>query len=205
MRFYDGKDPKEILGGYESRPINKFQDSDSDYLFVVKKYLDGRSDGSYENKSILKELDDKLLELAKKRDEETFVDTRFAFDKDLMIFLLTAPVAIAGAMTGVWTIFVIAGLISLHYGSKLPKELSKLNELKKYRLYISMMDELAKDENKNILDVIEFEKLYQVPLSINTLDRYSYGDMKVLKKELKRRNDEKEKIHTGFQFEIGKQ
>lgn len=203
MKFYDGKEPYDVLGNYEIHPTSIHQDNNNGIQYFKEIYLDGHTIGGFNDKSYAKELDSKLLDLAKKRDEETFSDVRFQFDKDLMIFLLTAPVAIASAMASVGVLFIIAGSISLYFASKLPKDKWKLNELKKYRLYISMMDELAKTENINILDAIEFERIWQIPLSINTIDRYSYRDMKVLKKELKRKNNKKEKSDAGFQFESG--
>lgn len=66
--------------------------------------------------------------------------------------------------------------------------LAKLKELKKFRLYYSIKDELNKLENQDITKIIEAESIYRDPINIGTLDNFSFSEIKLLKKELKRRN-----------------
>jgi len=61
-----------------------------------------------------------------------------------------------------------------------------VNDLKKYKMYLEMVGDGSYLENPNVLDVIEHERIYQIPLTINNLDKYSYGDIKVLYKDYKK-------------------
>ena len=52
-----------------------------------------------------------------------------------------------------------------------------------------MREELKKPENRDILDIIEFDKIYQKPLNITTVDDYSVTELRILKKEIDRRKN----------------
>lgn len=56
----------------------------------------------------------------------------------------------------------------------------KLNELKKYKLFLELNRELTVGEYQNLFNEIEFDKFYQIPLNINTIDSFSYDNVKQL-------------------------
>lgn len=62
----------------------------------------------------------------------------------------------------------------------------QLYELKKYKLFLEMSDDVARGNGEIPLEVVDHDKIYQVPLGINTVDRYSYGQVKTLYKEFYR-------------------
>ena len=65
------------------------------------------------------------------------------------------------------------------------KSSSKLNELKKYRMFLELIDDLDKINNSQFLKCIEFDNYYQKQFDINTLDEYSYRDVKTIYKKFK--------------------
>lgn len=63
------------------------------------------------------------------------------------------------------------------------KRIKRLNELNKYKLFLEMYKDLPYIDESELLASVEFEKIYQIPLTINTLDQYSYGSMKLIYKK----------------------
>lgn len=61
----------------------------------------------------------------------------------------------------------------------------KIIELKKYKLFLDLVDHLDDINDSEFLKCIEFEKLYQKQFDINTLDEYTYGDVKTIYKSYK--------------------
>lgn len=59
---------------------------------------------------------------------------------------------------------------------------SRVNELKKYELFLELRQDMTAQDEQSLLDTIEFDHFYQIPLNINTLDEYSYRDVKRLHK-----------------------
>lgn len=77
-------------------------------------------------------------------------------------------------------IFVLKSLIELKYSMSINK---KVNELKKYKLFLEMVKDLDEINKSGILKCIEFENIYQIPLDITTIDEYSYSDIKKIYKK----------------------
>lgn len=63
---------------------------------------------------------------------------------------------------------------------------SKIRELKKYKLFFELYNELDKINNSKLLKELEFDNFHREKISINTLDNYSYGDIKYLYKSVKK-------------------
>ena len=73
----------------------------------------------------------------------------------------------------------ILTIIALTYGLKcLSDNAEKIRELKKYKLFFEMMNDLEIVNNSKVLKAVEFDNIYQMPFDINTLDRYSYNQVK---------------------------
>ena len=49
-----------------------------------------------------------------------------------------------------------------------------------------MYDELQTPEGKNAVEELNFDKIYSEELNVNTLDRFSYGDVEEVHKKLKK-------------------
>ena len=71
-------------------------------------------------------------------------------------------------------------------GSCLVKASREKKELKKYRLFLEMVQDLDKINDPDFLACIMPEKLYQTPVDITTIDNISTGDMKILYKKYKK-------------------
>ena len=148
-------------------------------------YLDGTkseyycSDEEHENK-ILK----RMLEQAKTRDREMYdawerlkKNAFLGFSLSFILFLLSF--CSKSVILIIFMLFVSAVCLEQYLDYH-----NKFKELKKYRMYLSIMEELKKPENIKLLKELEFDEIYQMPLNISTLDYFNYNDIKFLKKEL---------------------
>lgn len=79
-------------------------------------------------------------------------------------------------------IFILKSLIELKFSMSINK---KVNELKKYKLFLEMVKDLDEINKSGILKCVEFENIYQIPLDITTIDEYSYCDIKKIYKKYK--------------------
>lgn len=73
---------------------------------------------------------------------------------------------------------LILGLINTALATFDIKKLKQRFELLKYQYYLEMYLNGYLCDNPEALNDLEFDKIYQKPLTINTLDQYSYGDIK---------------------------
>ena len=131
-----------------------------------------------------------MLDQAIKRDNELYYKYKKYLIGDLMALLITTT-SFAFATKGNMQLLACSlFILNIFYLKYVINNISKYNELKKYHIFLEIKDELDKEENKNILDVIEFDKIYQDPkgIKIDNLDNYSSHDISMIKKELKRRN-----------------
>ena len=99
------------------------------------------------------------------------------------ITILAGYIKVKGIDNSSLTLLLIFLLLISIYNYK--ENSKKIKELKKYKLFLEMLDNIDYINNSNILKCIEPENIYQIPLDINTLDRYSYNNIKTIKKKLK--------------------
>lgn len=59
----------------------------------------------------------------------------------------------------------------------------RLKELKKYKMFLDMHEDLYRVNESDLLTEIEPDRIYQTSLEINNIDKYSYSDMKVIYKK----------------------
>lgn len=178
MTFYYGKNLDEIIKNF----------TNDNYNYNIK-YLDDSETTYYcTNEERKKELEFKMLEQAIKRDFimyepiETTLSLRF-------LSLITGSIACAFTFNSqLILLFCINFLLLIYNINKYIEGKNKLNELKKYRLYFEICEELEKEENKGITDILEFDKIYQKPiLNINTIDEFSLKDVKKINDEIIKR------------------
>jgi len=63
-------------------------------------------------------------------------------------------------------------------------DLKSLIELKKYQLFFEMYNDLDEVNKSEFLKCIEADTIYQTPLDIDTIDDYTYGEVKTLYRKL---------------------
>ncbi len=179
MRFYDNQEQDKILGRYKVNGTN-----------YKKYYLDGsRAEYSSFEDNHEEELKKIMLEQSIKRDKELYKTYKDKLKKDtleLSLILLGLAITSEDNLMFLYCILFILLLIKAKMSID---NLIKYKELNKYHNYLIIKEDLEKEENSNILDIIEFEKIYQIPININTLDDYSDRDIKILKKEIERRKN----------------
>lgn len=172
MTFYDGKE-NETIELYEK--VNNHYDI---------YYLNGNL-VVYCNENDNK-IKNEMLEQAMQRDDELFEKIQ---DKTRAYFLAYTssfiPI-IYGLRFEVNIILYIAFIYSLISLYNLRKNNKKLIELKKYRHYIELKNEIEKYKNKkDNKDTIDFINKVEKYFNINKLDLYNVKDVKSLKKEFK--------------------
>lgn len=82
------------------------------------------------------------------------------------------------------TIGTIFGTIYLT--NRILKEKAIIKEVKKSSLFLDMYDELQTPEGKNAVEELNFDKIYSEDLNVNTLDDFSYSEVKEVHKKLKK-------------------
>lgn len=177
MTFYDGEENEKIISGYKIS---------GEYVEII--YLDGSSELVYKTDNLIKDIENELEIFAKKRDKDLYKSIEIEKNRNLILFLVSLPLSLMSIKKNILSIIIVSLLINGYSFCKYLENRNKLKELKKYRLYLGMMNDLKKDENKDITKVIEFDSFYREPININTLDSFSLNDVKVIKKELRRRS-----------------
>lgn len=86
-------------------------------------------------------------------------------------------------------LFPVLGLI---IGIKIYNDQVKnIHELKKYKMFLEMTNNSTmRIVEDKWLDYIELDKSCQIPLNINTIDDYSYKDIKLLSKKMKEKKND---------------
>lgn len=175
MTFNDGK---------EDITIKKYEKNNNNYFI---EYLDGdciiyyNSDKNHEEKI----KNDILLQIGD-RDKKYFDSiTKKLKISIIELVTLQIPFILNTGMNSY--MFCLLFIINIYLIKSIRDNKKKLDELKKYRLYLEMKNDLEKKENADITKIIEFDPFYRKPINLSTIDEFSLYDMKLIKKELKRR------------------
>lgn len=78
-------------------------------------------------------------------------------------------------------ISILAGIFSI---KNYRERRRKINELKKYKIFVDIMDRIKEVRESELLKCVEFDTFYQIPLKLTHLDEYTLGDMKRIRTEL---------------------
>ena len=173
--------------GKENETIKNYT---KDGIWYEIVYLNNESD-YYPNEDPNHELEiqERILKQAIEREEELLKK----YNKDEIIstilFLISLPTAYISMTKAPMIIFLVSSIVAFLSGKKLIKTRKRLKDIKKYRMYLDIKEDLEKKENSDIYDIIEFDKFLQVKLDLTTIDKYRYSDVKALKKEINRRNN----------------
>lgn len=172
---YDGADL--------STTIKKFSQTGLNYHV---EYMDGSESNYYCSNELERErIINLMLEQINLREEKMDLEV-LNLKRVLARFTLGLSgylnvLAISRQQDLIYIISLICGIISLKDLRDIRK---KVAELKKYRLFIDMMEELKTVNESKLLECVEFEHIYQIPLDICHIDEYSYGEMKRIRKNL---------------------
>lgn len=180
MTFYDGQE----------KNTNIIKDYNANNRYIEVNYLFDDSSVIYPyTKDKEEEIIKEMVEQAIKRNNDLYnkinKETKIYLTQNL-VNILSIILCVKGDLQ---FLFCICFLLGLYVFKNLTDNYAKLKELKKFRLYLSMKEELEKPENKDITKIIEFDPLYREPINMGTLDKFTYGEVKSIKKELKRRNN----------------
>lgn len=82
------------------------------------------------------------------------------------------------------TIGTIFGTVYLT--NRIFKKRTIINDVRKANLFLDMHEELQTPEGKIAVEELNFDKIYSEELNVNTLDNFSYGEVKEVHKKLKK-------------------
>lgn len=162
---------------------------------IIISYLDGSVENdlkySEENEKNIIEI---MIRQAEERNNYVSIENlkANAINNDIKLFLnigigysgltlaginsLNNNIRLTGALMS-----IVLGLIALAKNKKSIIISNQINELEKYKLYLSMRKEIEDNYNKETFDGI---KSFDGNFNINTLDDYSLDDVKKIKKNL---------------------
>lgn len=177
MKFNEDTDLSKIIKNY-TRNNNNYK----------IKYLDGSISEYYNSDNKYEEiLLNRMTKEALTRDKKLYEKYKKYLKIDLLEFLLS--IFALDLSKDIKLIYCAVVIYISFLLIKSLKHIIKYIELEKYHDYLLIKEDLKKPENSNILDIIEFDKMYQKPLNISTVDDYNAIDLKILKKEINRRKN----------------
>ena len=179
MIINNGENPSEIIRKYTNINNN----------FTIE-YADGSVSSYYcSSEDHEDKIRDTMLNRAYNLQKlENIKNTKLKRDANLFISLMSGLLTLALANKGFLILASIMLLVEIFSIYKKRECDTKLKELKKYKLFFELLPHLDEINKSDFLKCIEFDNFYQVPLDINTLYEYSYGDVKALHKEYKKKH-----------------
>ena len=165
-----------------SKTIKSFSVDVYNYTII---YLDGSvsqytSYNENEKLRLTKIMLDQAIDRQKNMDEKHLIKNMKLYYLNSILSVILVGFNIVNRNTIVAIIFILKSLIELRTSMSINK---KVNELKKYKLFLEMVKDLDEINKSGILKCIEFENIYQIPLDITTVDEYSYSDIKKIYKK----------------------
>lgn len=109
------------------------------------------------------------------------------FDTALLTVLAGSYIAnriVFGNIETYLTIGTIFGTVYLT--NRICKKRAIINDVKKASLFLDMHEELQTPKGIDAVEELCFDKTYSEELNVNTLDNFSYGDVKEIHKKLMR-------------------
>lgn len=181
----------------ESEIITKIEKIDNNRNDYVIHYLDGREVTLYnQDEFYITMLGYIMLDQAIERDRRLYGLKKENFLINILMSALTIEMyagLTAIAPKDYKSLAVISSAFMSTMAIKITADSKKqLNELKKYRIYLNMRKELEKQENKDITKILEIDPYRRKKLNINTIDEFKLREVKLIKKELKRRSNNKQ-------------
>lgn len=150
------------------------------------EYLDG-SIAKYYCSNELEEsrLENLMLKQALERQEKVNVKEMEVYKELSRIAAYLSSIACVLSIEEQKSVFaLILGILCISSIKEFREKREMLNELKKYQIYIDIMDRIKEVNESELLKCIEFDNYYQIPLNLGTLDNYSLNDIKRIRKTL---------------------
>lgn len=182
MTFYDNEDLSNIIKEY------RFKDN----RYIIR-YLDNSvSEFVCTKDNYNKILEEKMYNQAKDRNEKLYNKVKKELYLSLQMGCLSFMSLVFTHKSNILFMDCLIIILLIYSLKEIKNNAKKLHELYKYKLYISIKKDLEKEENKTILDILDYDKFFQNPvLNLSNLDTYSLSDIKTLKKEIDLRNQRK--------------
>lgn len=164
-----------------SETIFKYEKDNDSYKIT---YLDGSESNYISNRENESELiEQTMINQAIERQNEMPIEI-VKMNQNFYttgIFISAAAFQLLGDNeTILHTLPIIGGISSIVLANK---ERKRKKELMKYKMFLEIYKDLPKINESKLLEEIEPDHMYQIPLNINNLDKYSYGEMKVIYKK----------------------
>ena len=164
-----------------SETIWRYEKEDDSYKIT---YLDGSESSYISNRENEPELiEQTMINQAIERQNEIPIERVKMNQKFYTTGIFISAVAfqlLGDNETVLSTLPIIGGISSIVLANK---ERKRKQELKKYKMFLEIYKDLPKVNESKLLEVVEPDHMYQIPLNINNLDKYSYGEMKIIYKK----------------------
>jgi len=166
----------------ERKIITKVEHVNNSYTL---HYLDGSESTFINNdKEYLKKLEDIMIEQAKERNKNDYVNTYINKWGSFIVFLASVSLTSECFKKNMLNLACMGFVLSMCLFSEYRKNSKRIKEYKKYKILLENYKEFK--ENPNISKIIEVDAFYRDPVDIFNIDRYSLYDMRLMKKELKK-------------------
>ena len=175
MNFsYNGVDP--------SKTIKRLYKGDGK---LIVEHLDGSLEEFFYSISNEETLENIMIAQALKRDKNMNL-SKIKLKNSLDIILSSVCLSVVALSAqkkreDLLPVSIGALLFSFH---NIKDNIEKIRELKKYKLFFKLFEDLGFINKSGILKCVEFDSICQKPFDITTLDDYTYGDVKAINKEL---------------------
>ena len=181
MKFYTGPEElNDVIGSY-------CVTSDSMVIFYLNNRSEIIRDYTEEQEKEIREI---MLKQLQERNAN--INLRpYVLQKDLNTAALTiltgSYIANRIKFDSVKTYLTIITIIgTIYLTNRILIERAIIKDVKKTNLFLDMYDELQTPEGKNAVEELNFDKIFSRELNVNTLDCFSYGDVKEIHKKLMR-------------------
>lgn len=170
----------------ESDPATTIKHYETNGYSYKVEYMDGSS-GAYYSSSEDEEtrLENLMIKQAKMRNEALKKEItpgailRDIITEGMLIYLTGATMANEHAFLG-----AVLALGSIVFGRNIIDAIRKKREVDKFDLLFSMYEDLDTVNDAKFMEVVELDHFYQNKLDINNVDKFTYGDVKTLKRHL---------------------
>ena len=181
MKFYTGPEElNDVIGSY-------CVTSDSMVIFYLNNRSEIICDYTEEQEKEIREI---MLKQLQERNANVNLRPYVLqknFDASLLAALTGSYIVDRIKFGGIKSYLTIGTIIGTRYlTSRILKERAIIKEVKKSNLFLDMYDELQTPEGKNAVEELNFDKIFSRELNVNTLDNFSYSEVKEVHKKLKR-------------------
>ena len=181
MKFYEGPEElNNVIGRY-------YVTGDSMVIFYLNHGSEVILDYTEEQKQKVQETMLKQLQERNASIELRPYVLQKNFDTAVLTTLAGSYIAnriVFGNIETYLTIGTIFGTVYLT--NRIFKKRAIINDVRKANLFLDMHEELQTPEGAKAVEKLNFDKIYSKELNVNTLDYFSYGEIKEVHKKLKK-------------------